>query len=612
MRYLLTLLLALTGVAFGQGSEINLLENPGGNLGTSRWTGATASPGVETTEVGKGASSISWDAAGADTLTSSASSLATNKIIQNRLCVMSAYYKGGDANLKMQAWDGTTVIKELVLETKAEWGSTGQVSFVCPSTGTLALRFEATADAAVIYLDQMFLGTRLPYVGTVVTDWKSYTPVGTPTWTSTVSSAKIRRIGDTAHIQVGIDLTGAPAGSMFYNISDVLPANLTIDETKLGQLDNDRTVIGNVVARDAGGSPDDYHGWVHYDASSNIIAFHAETAGTWGTANPFTWVSGDEFQFEIFVPIAEWSGTSLVFQPTADDMALTKWADFTMSLPSTFTNSTVLTSSYRRVGPNIEVKVDISGSASATITSGTHAIGDFLPSGLTVMTGANPPVGWCYMIDDSAGATANDFVAAWRTTGSNFQCNGKTSNQDTDSDVWGATVPFTFTVSDRFLVSFSVPITEWQDLGSVPAIGVEVAGDGVVGLAGPTEFIADPSGETCSTGCSACDVLNMKTVKIGDLYQISFRLFMTATGAGRVACDFDMQTSSSIISGLDWTGVSEGHGVCNDATANNFTSGGTGAMVSGSDERWDIVVQGPVDTTSRAYSCVATFIKAIP
>ena len=214
-----------------------------------------------------------------------------------------------------------------------------------------------------------------------------------------------------------------------------------------------------------------------------------------------------------------------------------------------------------------------------------------------------------FRMRDNSATTLYDVDIRW--TGSIFRLIRDYNGVAGTSDVTNVT-PFAWAVDDELLVEMSVPVEEYRNFGSVPAIGVEEAGDGVVGLAGPTEFIADPGGETCTLGCTACDVLNMKTIKIGNMYQTSFRLFMTASAASRVHCDFDMQVSSNLISGLDWTGVSEGHGVCNDATFNNFTSGGTGSMVSASDERWDMVVQGPVDTSSRAYSCVATFVKAIP
>ncbi len=141
--------------------DVNLIENPGGENGLQRWTnsgGGTFS--IESgANVGVGTRSLSWDASAAsDTLTSRQASVPVG--LQNRFCYASFLYKGGDTNLTAEVIDGSlTVLASKSLTAQTDY-SLGELGFTCPSSGTVAFRLSASADAAIIYLDQVFVGIR--------------------------------------------------------------------------------------------------------------------------------------------------------------------------------------------------------------------------------------------------------------------------------------------------------------------------------------------------------------------------------------------------------------------------------------------------------------------
>lgn len=156
--------------AFGQLSQIqkaevrdiNILTNPGFENGKSKWTASGGTFTVTTTaaNVGAGTTGGSWDASGAQTLTSAQATLPAG--LYGQVCHVSTLYKGGDTNLTLQAIDGSsTVLASKVLNASTNFAVVG-VDFICPTSGTAALRISAGANAAIAYFDQAFLGARAP------------------------------------------------------------------------------------------------------------------------------------------------------------------------------------------------------------------------------------------------------------------------------------------------------------------------------------------------------------------------------------------------------------------------------------------------------------------
>lgn len=141
----------------------NLVVNSGAEAG-SRFAGATVSAGtfaLTTTaaDVGRGAQSFTWDAsANAQTFTTTQVSIPQGMYGAN--CFAGFSYKGGDALLNWQVWDGTSIIptfnagSAVTLATSAGWTST-TMGFTCPSSGTLGIKMTATGNAAIIKFDSL-------------------------------------------------------------------------------------------------------------------------------------------------------------------------------------------------------------------------------------------------------------------------------------------------------------------------------------------------------------------------------------------------------------------------------------------------------------------------
>ena len=149
------------GSGGGGASGINTVVNGDFELGTANnWT---ASGGTFADETGgnllNGSKSASWDpTTTSQTLTSDEQDLPL--VVDDKVCLASFFYKGGDANYRLEVLEGGVSViatKNLIAVTEA---TNVVVPFLCPTGDTLSLRFITTADAAVIYLDDIFLGTR--------------------------------------------------------------------------------------------------------------------------------------------------------------------------------------------------------------------------------------------------------------------------------------------------------------------------------------------------------------------------------------------------------------------------------------------------------------------
>jgi len=137
----------------------NLMENGGFENGESRWTADGSSVFSTVTSganLGLGSRSGSWDAsAGAESLASS--QVAINNGQGTRLCTASFMWKGGDANIAAQVWDGSSVLATRTLSAVADW-THDTIGYTCPTSGTVGFRLLSSADAAIVYLDDVYMG----------------------------------------------------------------------------------------------------------------------------------------------------------------------------------------------------------------------------------------------------------------------------------------------------------------------------------------------------------------------------------------------------------------------------------------------------------------------
>lgn len=178
--------------------DVNALSNanPGFENGSVKWTNAGSGTYTTTTtaaNVAFGVRAASWDAAAAsDTLTSTAVTVPPGMYGAN--CEADLTYKGGDANVAVKVIDGSsTVLITRTLATSTNF-TTIRLPFTCPTSSTFKVQFAATANAAVMYIDQVFLGLARfnPDVSPVV---------------YTVSKSAVGAVGTTTQIVLGHTLT---------------------------------------------------------------------------------------------------------------------------------------------------------------------------------------------------------------------------------------------------------------------------------------------------------------------------------------------------------------------------------------------------------------------
>lgn len=157
-------LLAITGYADPNNVDKqflelkNIVKNAGAEQGKSGMTASGGTFTITTTaaNVASGGAAFSWDASGAQTLRSTTFTIPSGLYSNN--CLLKIKYKGGDTNLTLQALDGSNVVLgSQALAVQSAW-KTETVSFVCPSSGTLKWGLSAGANAAVVYVDDVYIG----------------------------------------------------------------------------------------------------------------------------------------------------------------------------------------------------------------------------------------------------------------------------------------------------------------------------------------------------------------------------------------------------------------------------------------------------------------------
>lgn len=162
------------GGAGGGGVVLN--ENFGFEDGTTGWTASGGTFTITSTaaNVGFGTQAASWDASAASQ-TLSYSALTIPAGLYGKVCSVSWYYKGGDSNLKVQVYDGTNVIAESsALSTQATYSGKQVMYFTCPSSGTITPRLIASADAALVYVDDFKIGQELLLSAPSMAAWQGY------------------------------------------------------------------------------------------------------------------------------------------------------------------------------------------------------------------------------------------------------------------------------------------------------------------------------------------------------------------------------------------------------------------------------------------------------
>lgn len=170
----------------------SLVSNPGFENLKAGWTAAgSGSFTINQTaaNVGEGISAAAFDAAANnDTLTSAQITIPAG--LYGQACRLEFLQKGGDSNLTAKVIDGSLAnIVTLALTARTNY-TTIPLDFTCPTSGTFAVQFIASANAAVMYLDKVnlllpeSLGTTAN-AGAVSTGTQSF--AGTKTFTGNVT-----------------------------------------------------------------------------------------------------------------------------------------------------------------------------------------------------------------------------------------------------------------------------------------------------------------------------------------------------------------------------------------------------------------------------------------
>jgi hypothetical protein len=159
--------------------------------------------------------------------------------------------------------------------------------------------------------------------GAAISEWQSFTPSTTNTWTTNATwTGKYRREGSMARIKYGIALAGAPGGTSQLGIN--LPTGLTIDTTAILNMARAESLahvtyyqvnnLGKAYQAIAWGEYDSTQsttGKMRFlaqdDSSASNHDFAAITA-----SYPNTWGNLDYLVIEAFIPISEWAGNGTV------------------------------------------------------------------------------------------------------------------------------------------------------------------------------------------------------------------------------------------------------------------------------------------------------------
>lgn len=147
--------------------------NPGFENGLTRWSSSGGSFTKNTTlsNVGRGVASGAWDASSTgQTLTSAQRTVPAGNYGND--CIASALVKGGDNTLTFRVIDGSLSTLGSAFSFPSAYTSFTKISvaFSCPTSGTVAVRFETTSNAPVVYIDEVSIGKREVIDNVGVTD----------------------------------------------------------------------------------------------------------------------------------------------------------------------------------------------------------------------------------------------------------------------------------------------------------------------------------------------------------------------------------------------------------------------------------------------------------
>lgn len=458
---------ALTDVDRAELPNFNILKNPGFENGDAQWSktgSSTLSIEVSGSNLIKGLRSATWDASTTGEFLRSAL-VAIPVGLQGQNCLARIKYKGGDANIKLNATDGTNKLASLVLSTATN-PQYAYVTFPCPTSGNLRLELESTANAVAISVDEGHLGDN-SLLGTIstITSWQSYTPtVSNLGAGSSTTTGKWRRVGDSAEIEIKLtkDATpGSGASVVYYS----LPSVVVVDRNKTANSSATSTVGVAYTYDVETTSQQDSHA-VALRVSDNNQVCVINNGGT-DCFHGADYRANSSASLNFKVPVVGWQ-SEMAIRP--DNVGLTDWVSYTPVLETgaggTDCTNVTNTGRWRRVGDSMEVSMRVLfNGAPATCSSSFLRVA--LPVGYTIDTSKLPttqyhPVGTVYGRD--LGTASYNGVAYADTT---TQLSIDAVDVSGANYTWNFTQPITWGTNDNFEVSAIVPIVGWSN--SMPA-----------------------------------------------------------------------------------------------------------------------------------------------
>lgn len=461
----LLFLIALVGTSAAQAQsrleaqdiiETNLLKNGGFENGLVGWaeTGA-GTLALETTDVAFGSASGSWDASATSEKLYSADYTIPRGFVGN-YCSAQIMYKGGDANLTFQVVDDNdAVLDSGTLAAQTNYTFSGPLFFPCgnSNTDTLAVEITSSADAAIIYVDKVFIGQASTAGASVaVTGWETYSVGELTNWTSSARRAIKRRIGDSIEI-IAEATVDTPSGLLQWG---PLPSGHTVSTT-LTDFTN-RIPVGRWNISDGSAF---YSGISSSLGATGVIRFVTSESSYVTATGPVpsgsSITTGDEISIHVKYPISGWEGKGTLPVFTQDNLTeLTSYS----TVSNLTSNIETQGGYYRQVGDVMEFQSTIEFSGANTDSSMIPAIpGDCTPDETKMVSGLTGTSDWVH-------------VGSWVGRGSGTRYDGE-AYYDIGSDTIflsedGASVvdpsnnePFIVADADLFTWSIKIPCTEF-------------------------------------------------------------------------------------------------------------------------------------------------------
>jgi len=170
-----------------------------------------------------------------------------------------------------------------------------------------------TNDFTLKFGDISVAKSRYTY-GTPITDWTTYTPLGSWTTNSTYTG-RWRRVGDSMEGLVSISTSGAPTAT---GLTVDIPVGYTIDTAKHALTGSAATGFGQAI--DSGTVGYNLQN-TYSDSNSVILLYQSAITGQQSQVNataPFTFGSGDIVNLTYRVPITGWSSSVQMSSDSGD------------------------------------------------------------------------------------------------------------------------------------------------------------------------------------------------------------------------------------------------------------------------------------------------------